>query len=433
MIVWLGLLAVTAWYLLQPLRSEQLSKTIFLPAPSSHAHHQLDQDCLLCHQPFKGVQQQVCLDCHAKALEKVSDSHAIKIFKDPRNAATLQKIDATRCITCHHGHQYNDYVNDVTLPPDFCRYCHQDIADDRPSHQDMSFDTCTQCHHYHDNTALYEDFLAKHLDETNTQSQATIPQRNLLHFYRKKATHPVEPLRLIEHDAPVQTNLNLAQDWLNSSHARAGVNCQRCHTKKGSAWVDKPDYRYCQQCHKKEVRGFLESKHGMRLKAGLSPMTTDQARLPMRNLQDSKILNCQSCHNAHAFDTSSAGVDACLACHADKHSLAYKQSKHYVLWQAEQKQAGMPGSGVSCASCHLPRLEASKKSKRMKAVQVQHNQSHNLKPNQKMIRQVCMRCHGVGFSLDALADRRLIDNNFSGLPTQHLTTLEMVKNRLKQQ
>jgi hypothetical protein len=37
-----------------------------------------------------------------------------------------------------------------------------------------------------------------------------------------------------------------------------------------------------------------------------------------------------------------------------------------------------------------------------------------------MLRDVCLRCHGLAFSLDALADRALIDNNFSGAPGVHV-------------
>ena len=51
---------------------------------------------------------------------------------------------------------------------DFCVACHsegdQDVRWDRPSHADLAFDTCASagCHNYHDNRALYEDFLVEH-------------------------------------------------------------------------------------------------------------------------------------------------------------------------------------------------------------------------------------------------------------------------------
>ena len=45
---------------------------------------------------------------------------------------------------------------------------------------------------------------------------------------------------------------------------------------------------------------------------------------------------------------------------------------------------------------------------------VQHNQNANLRPNEKMIRQVCLTCHSLALSIDALADSELIRRNFCG-------------------
>ena len=51
----------------------------------------------------------------------------------------------------------------VTLPKDYCFICHHDVADDRPSHKGLAFTTCASagCHRFHDNRALYQDFLVK--------------------------------------------------------------------------------------------------------------------------------------------------------------------------------------------------------------------------------------------------------------------------------
>jgi formate-dependent nitrite reductase cytochrome c552 subunit len=85
---------------------------------------------------------------------------------------------------------------------------------------------------------------------------------------------------------------------------------------------------------------------------------------------------------------------------------------------------GAPGSGVSCATCHLPREGHGQ------SVSAQHDQSANLRPRDKMVRSVCMNCHGVGFSLDALADESLVRRNFNGLPSEHVQSLDMVERRL---
>ena len=55
----------------------------------------------------------------------------------------------------------------------------------------------------------------------------------------------------------------------------------------------------------------------------------------------------------------------------------------------------------------------------------------NLRPNEKMLRTVCMDCHGLGFSIDALADEKLINNNFNGMPSVHVESIDLVKRRLE--
>ena len=54
-----------------------------------------------------------------------------------------------------------------------------------------------------------------------------------------------------------------------------------------------------------------------------------------------------------------------------------------------------------------------------------------LRPNDKMLRSVCMSCHGLGFSIDALADPEMTRRNFNGRPGRHVTSLEMAEKRLK--
>ena len=44
-----------------------------------------------------------------------------------------------------------------------------------------------------------------------------------------------------------------------------------------------------------------------------------------------------------------------------------------------------------------------------------------------MIRPVCMNCHGLGFSIDALADKKLLINNFNGRPAVHIESIDMAE------
>jgi hypothetical protein len=175
------------------------------------------------------------------------------------------------------------------------------------------------------------------------------------------------------------------------------------------------------------VAGFLAGKHGMRLARGLTPMTPAQARLPMNPDAAHRELSCTSCHGAHEFDTRRAAVDACLSCHDDDHSQAYLDSSHFKLWEAERNGTATKGQGVSCATCHLPReTHGAGETAR---VRVQHNQNANLRPNEKMIRSVCMECHGLAFSLDALADAALVKTNFIGLPARHVESVDLALRR----
>lgn len=62
-------------------------------------------------------------------------------------------------------------------------------------------------------------------------------------------------------------------------------------------------------------------------------------------------------------------------------------------------------------------------------VATQHNQNKNLRPNEKMLRSVCLHCHSLEFSIDALADKNLIANNFTGTPGVHIRSIDMAKKR----
>ena len=156
-------------------------------------------------------------------------------------------------------------------------------------------------------------------------------------------------------------------------------------------------------------------------------MKPELARQPMKPTAHGQELGCTSCHAAHRFDTHYAAVEACLSCHNDDHSLAYKSSPHFRLWREELNGYQPRGAGVSCATCHLP--SEIHKNEGVETVRIQHNQNLNLLPNEKMIRSVCLYCHGLGFSLDALADATLVQRNFSGPPAVHVKSVEMAVQR----
>jgi len=406
-------------------------RRLFAPGDMTGGHYQIEIACDACHTPFQGVSQEACVQCHGAGLEAGNDSHPRSKFEDPRNADRVALLDARRCVTCHVEHRpERTRAMGVTLAADFCVHCHADIGAERPSHRDLGFETCAGagCHNYHDNTALYEEFLLKHRDAPPPAATPRLPLR---------AAPPTAkaPLAAGDRDGSphAAADPGVVDAWALSAHARGGVNCRDCHQPADAAgaraaWRDRPGPAQCAACHAADAEGFLDGRHGMRLRQGLTPMSPGQARRPMRGDAHDRGLGCTSCHGAHDFDPRRAAVDGCLGCHDDTHSRAYRESPHHALWQAEVAQHAPAGSGVSCASCHLPR-EIHRDAGRER-VTVQHNQNRNLRPNEKMIRGVCLHCHGLAFAIDALADPALIARNFRGRPSRHIESLDMAAQRL---
>ncbi|MFK7967326.1 MAG: cytochrome c3 family protein [Burkholderiaceae bacterium] len=442
-VLWLLLSSILVTYFAHAMFSAT-DKTVFMPGPLSAGHHQLAQSCESCHTDSLGggeVLQASCESCHGDVRVKPFDSHPVAKFEDPRNADLLLKVNVTQCVSCHTEHKPEITIKDgLTQPLDVCYHCHSDVGENRPSHKDMSFMTCKDagCHNFHNNRALYTDFLIKHMDALPINQDGRVPEREfasiidqLLEYPRD--LYPLETLDKAAADMPLSVAAAnaITEDWHQSSHAQAGVNCSACHqaadeSGQPTAWIDKPGTDGCASCHGVEVQRFGLGKHGMRLAAGLSPMTPAQAQLSMSPDVAHQELTCSSCHGAHQFDVEQAAVESCLSCHTDDHSLAYKKSSHYQLWLAEIGGDGAVGSGVSCATCHMPRIDFDVDdyvSRKM----VDHNQSATLSPNSKMIRPACLACHGLPFAIDAMADRELIERNFQGRPTVHVQSVDLAR------
>jgi len=383
-----------------------------LPGKTSHGHYQIEMECSACHTTIGAVKQDACLDCHANDMKASNDTHPAKKFKNPSNAARLKEIDASYCITCHREHlPERTHEMGVTMPTDYCWHCHQETLKTRPSHANFAFDSCATagCHNYHDNRALYENFLLKHGDDPAYLKNPHRPELTSM-----KTSDSALSISQANGAEKFHSEEILSQ-WSTTAHAASGVNCQGCHlttTGGDETWTNAVTHQVCQSCHKNQTKGFLEGKHGMRIAAGLSPMTPAQARLPMHVDAAHRELSCTSCHDDHRFDTRYAATHACLKCHNDDHSNAFLTSSHATNAEAS----------VTCATCHMPRVEGDDGS-----VFVNHNQNNNLRPNEKMIREVCMNCHGLAFSIDSLADPELVRNCYSTPPSMHIKSIDMAK------
>ena len=424
---------------------------LFLPDATSHGHYQIQDRCDLCHDPFMGVKESSCIDCHQEELNRANDSHPKQKFTDPRNADRLQKIDASNCLTCHREHQpETTRAMGLTVPEDFCFYCHEDIADERPSHAGMPFTTCASagCHNFHDNTALYEDFLRKHANARPSDSKRSLLKLDLAEWLKSNPTEAARMnIQMIETTGIPTPDISMEKDgeppdannlfsqateaWQSSAHARSGVQCTLCHGNQPgtSEWMASPNHNDCNKCHDRQVETFLAGKHGMRLAADLSPMSPALARANVHKEMTHANLSCSSCHDAHSVDTRYASVDACLKCHNDNHSNNFMASPHGLLWQSSltDSQNGATETAVSCATCHMPRNDGGPGHPNW----VNHNQNDNLRPNEKMVRSACLNCHDIQFSLNALADTLLIEKNFSHTPTNHVSSVEMSLERIQ--
>lgn len=491
------------------------NRQALLIGETTDAHHQIELACDSCHTsgPFSSAKKfskdmnKACLTCHEDELDVSNDSHPVKKFRDPRNIARREILDALYCATCHVEHKPEiTGISAVTLPMDFCSACHQEIEEERPSHAGLGFETCATagCHNYHDNTGLYEQFLVKHAEDPPHAStpishlasiaRSPMPIETALQTANSHSTLYAELIARFSSEVTVEDKTNVqvrvnelldkvlliedalapakyltadaTSDWSGSLHAISGVNCTGCHLSNDTdinatnietvieQWVEKPGIEHCSTCHKAETNTYLEGKHGMRFHPELagprSPksnnilslyalelfpeepmqaMKVHEARLPMK--ESAHMLetgNCNTCHEPHQPDLRTAAVEACISCHDDEHSNNYFNSTHYALWQAELAGTAEHGSGVSCADCHMPKLEA----RTGREFYTTHNQNAYLKPNEKMIRPVCQSCHGLGFAIDALADIELVRDNFSRPPTVHIESIDWALDAQKQ-
>ena len=458
-------------------------RTHLLPGQTSGVHHQFEVACQTCHTSdnFEDVNSvrkdlnKTCVACHKEELDASDDSHPIKKFTNPRMAAFWDEIDGRFCTSCHLEHVPEETLaGGVTQPGDYCVACHsegeQDVRVNRASHADLTFETCASagCHNYHDNRALYEDFLVKHGDapwhlETQIQEAAAVARSS-----PEAGQAEIDTFLASIQAVPEARDMEIEGHWAASAHAMADVGCGGCHAAGAETeaeisanWIDAPGEGVCADCHGNEAETFALGRHGMRshpeiaeprqpsdvLKAiGISEpsdtmvslldtyladpdappmMSTSEARVSLLPEAHGQGLTCNTCHKPHEQDVSYAAVDACLSCHNDDHSTAYKNSPHYGLWTAELGGELPPGSGVTCATCHMPQVVKGDE------IHTNHNQNDTLRPNEKMIRPTCMSCHGLGFAIDALADPALIENNFSGQPNRHIDSIDWALSRVE--
>ena len=215
---------------------------------------------------------------------------------------------------------------------------------------------------------------------------------------------------------------DIKQQWQNSPHALAEVNCSSCHQDEATKQlVVKPTEESCRSCHENSVETFLLGKHGIRTLESLSPLTPAMAHLPMKESARNTPMTCNSCHNVHSVNTAVAATDSCLTCHDDNHSLNYQNSPHAKIVANVSSLPRPNQQAVTCATCHLPRTEVGE------TVLVNHNNTYTLLPRDRMVKDVCLNCHGVEHAYNSIFDDEIVEANFASPPTQKMETFELVR------
>ncbi len=195
-------------------------KLAHLPGETSHGHHQIEVACEQCHTPFGGVKNDACSRCHGASLAAESDSHSDVKFADPRNAERSAGLDARSCVTCHREHVPERTQAGVTVAGDFCVKCHLDVIQERPSHKEFAHDSCgnSGCHNFHDNRALYEDFLVKHLHEPDQLAAVRVPPRG-----SSPIAEPVKAIAAVDGGAALDVDGGAAVDGDGGAALDAGA------------------------------------------------------------------------------------------------------------------------------------------------------------------------------------------------------------------
>ncbi|VEP16737.1 Cytochrome c552 [Hyella patelloides LEGE 07179] len=224
-------------------------------------------------------------------------------------------------------------------------------------------------------------------------------------------------------DKVTQSQLEeIEQQWQSSAHALAEVNCSSCHQDEATKQlVAKPTAESCRSCHENSVETFLLGKHGIRTLESLSPLTPAMAHLPMKDSAKDLQMNCNSCHNVHSVNTAVAATDSCLTCHNDNHSLNYQNSPHGGIIKNLSTLPRPNERAVTCATCHLPRTIVGE------TVLVNHNNTYTLLPRDRMVKEVCLNCHGVEHAYNSIFDDEIVEANFAHPPTQKMQTFELVR------
>lgn len=211
------------------------------------------------------------------------------------------------------------------------------------------------------------------------------------------------------------------QAWVNSEHAKKGVDCITCHKNHEEAKAKKSavDPELCGTCHQERLRQFREGRHAIAWN-GMKEHPQYQALPdPLKRAFCERCHNveykCNSCHTSHAFKPEEAREpESCKKCHAGlagPHDEMYASSLHGTIYAVEKKASRSP----NCVSCHMHKGNhnisfgivydswgnpVDKNGKRL-------SKQEQEKVRKPMIEEVCYQCHIKSLTLERfeLADQ----------------------------
>jgi len=151
------------------------------------------------------------------------------------------------------------------------------------------------------------------------------------------------------------------QAWVNSKHAKAGVDCITCHQNHEVAQPKKSavEPKVCAQCHAEKFEQFQMGRHSITWDRMQEHRQYQATPDPLKKAFCERCHNiqnkCNSCHTSHAFHPEEAREpESCKKCHtglAGPHDEMYASSLHGTIYAAEKSLTRAP----TCASCHMPK------------------------------------------------------------------------------
>lgn len=149
------------------------------------------------------------------------------------------------------------------------------------------------------------------------------------------------------------------QAWVNSKHAKNGVDCITCHKSHEEAKPKKSEVepKLCAQCHSEKYEQFQKGVHSISWdrmeKHRQYQILPDPLKKAFCERCHGVQNKCNSCHTSHPFNPEEAREpEACKKCHtglAGPHDEMYASSLHGTIYAVEKNTLRAP----TCVSCHM--------------------------------------------------------------------------------